>query len=230
MDGPTSTGEAARRDLFTASQVGDLIAAVAFAAERHRDQRRKGEDHRPYVNHVIGVMQLLWDVGGVRDTATLVAALLHDTVEDTGTAPEEIEARFGPEVASIVREVTDDKSLPKDVRKQLQIVHAADASRAAKLVKLADKISQRAGTQHGPACALARVADRRSTSTGRSRSWTGSGAPTPRSRRPSTPPFARRGRPCSARRTRILPAPALVPPSRGRPLSESDSRGRGQIL
>ena len=141
MDGPTSTGEAATGGLFTASQVGDLIAAVAFAAERHRDQRRKGEDHRPYVNHVIGVMQLLWDVGGVRDTATLVAALLHDTVEDTGTAPEEIEARFGFEVASIVREVTDDKSLPKDVRKQLQIVHAADASPAAKSVKLADKIS-----------------------------------------------------------------------------------------
>ncbi len=138
MGGPAD--DVAGQGRFTDAQVGVIIRALAFAAERHRNQRRKGKDHLPYINHLIGVMRILWDVGEVRDPATLVAALLHDTVEDTDTTPDEIEARFGGEVASIVREVTDDKSLPKDVRKQLQIVHAADASAPAKLVKLADKV------------------------------------------------------------------------------------------
>jgi guanosine-3',5'-bis(diphosphate) 3'-pyrophosphohydrolase len=121
--------------------VSALVAAMAFAAWKHQDQRRKGRSHRPYINHPIAVLQLLWDVGRVRDPATLTAALLHDTVEDTDTTLDEIREAFGADVARVVAEVTDDKSLPKAVRKQLQVEHAASVSVPAKLIKLADKIS-----------------------------------------------------------------------------------------
>ena len=78
--------------------------------------------------------------GGVTDVETLCAALLHDTIEDTETLPEELEQSFGAEIRSIVEEVTDDKALPKADRKRLQVEHAAHVSHKAKLVKLADKI------------------------------------------------------------------------------------------
>ncbi|MEZ4400675.1 MAG: HD domain-containing protein [Kofleriaceae bacterium] len=119
---------------------GQLLSALAFAADRHRHQRRKDATASPYINHPIALAEVLWHVGGVRDPVTLVAALLHDTVEDTATSTAELAARFGPEVAATVAEVTDDKSLPKDRRKQLQVEHAPHLSTPAKLVKLADKI------------------------------------------------------------------------------------------
>lgn len=77
----------------------------------------------------------------VQDTPALMAAVLHDTVEDTNTTIQEIEEQFGKAVAGIVVEVTDDKSLSKLRRKQLQIEHAKTASYCARLVKIADKIS-----------------------------------------------------------------------------------------
>jgi GTP diphosphokinase / guanosine-3',5'-bis(diphosphate) 3'-diphosphatase len=116
-----------------------VLSAATFAAERHRDQRRKGKDASPYINHPLALASLLAGCGE-RDPTVLMAALLHDTVEDTATSFEDIERAFGREVADIVREVTDDKSLPKAERKRLQIEHAAHLSRRAKLVKLADKI------------------------------------------------------------------------------------------
>lgn len=119
---------------------GPLLHALSFAAARHRDQRRKDAAASPYINHPIGVATVLWHEGAVRDPVALVAAILHDTVEDTGTTRAELEAAFGPAVAATVLEVTDDKSLPKDRRKQLQIEHAPHLSSAAKLVKLADKL------------------------------------------------------------------------------------------
>lgn len=119
---------------------GAVVSALAFAARKHQDQQRKGRSHRPYINHPIALLQILWDVGNVRDRTTLVAALLHDTVEDTDTTLEEVRRAFGDAVADVVREVTDDKVLPKARRKQLQVEHAASASAAAKLIKLADKI------------------------------------------------------------------------------------------
>ena len=117
-----------------------LIEAIAFAAERHRDQRRKDPERTPYINHPIALMRVLLVEAGVEDPVVLCAALLHDTVEDTGTTPEEIEARFGAEICAVVMEVTDDKGLCKAERKRLQVEHAAGASEAARLVKLADKI------------------------------------------------------------------------------------------
>lgn len=118
---------------------GLLLMAYRFSAEKHSNQRRKDSAESPYINHPIEVAQLLWEVGGVRDADVLLAAILHDTVEDTGTRPDEIRNRFGEDVLSLVMEVTDDKSLPKGERKRLQIETAPHKSFGAKLIKLADK-------------------------------------------------------------------------------------------
>lgn len=117
-----------------------LMRALAFAAEKHRDQRRKDALASPYINHPIALANVLVNEGGVMDPVVLCAALLHDTVEDTETSFEEIEAHFGRAIADVVREVTDDKSQTRERRKELQVEHARHASQAARLVKLADKI------------------------------------------------------------------------------------------
>lgn len=127
-----------------------LLAALQFAAERHRDQRRKGIEASPYINHPIAVTRLLAEVGGVSDPVLLQAAILHDTVEDTETTLDELEARFGPEVRRVVEEVTDNKSLPKQERKRLQIEHAPQRSNRAKQLKLADKSSNLLDIAHRP--------------------------------------------------------------------------------
>lgn len=116
-----------------------LLRAVEFAAEKHRDQRRKGVEASPYINHPIQVAEILATVGKVDDVTTLAAALLHDTVEDTDTSPEDLESVFGSEVAEVVSEVTDDKSLAKAQRKRLQIEHTPRLSDRAKMIKIADK-------------------------------------------------------------------------------------------
>jgi len=118
---------------------GQLFEAIRFAADKHRNQRRRDSAKSPYINHPIEVVQLLWEVGGVRDMSVLLAAILHDTIEDTDARPEEISDRFGEEVLSLVLEVTDDKGLPKARRKRLQIETAPHKSHGAKLIKLADK-------------------------------------------------------------------------------------------
>ncbi|XP_010785226.1 guanosine-3',5'-bis(diphosphate) 3'-pyrophosphohydrolase MESH1 [Notothenia coriiceps] len=117
-----------------------LLETVNFAAEKHRNQRRKDPEATPYINHPIGVARIISHEGGVADIEVLQAALLHDTVEDTDTSFAELEAKFGPIVARIVQEVTDDKSLSKQERKRQQVEHAAHCSRQAKVVKLADKL------------------------------------------------------------------------------------------
>lgn len=118
-----------------------VIQSLAFAAKKHRHQRRKGSDQSPYINHPIDVLDLLWRVGEVRDAEVLAAAVLHDTIEDTGTTPAEIETLFGCRVRDLVLELSDDKSLPDPVRKRLQEEHAPQLSTGARLIKLADKIS-----------------------------------------------------------------------------------------
>jgi guanosine-3',5'-bis(diphosphate) 3'-pyrophosphohydrolase len=120
--------------------VGLVLRAMRFAADKHIDQRRKDSKLSPYINHPIQVAETLWDVGEVRDTDLLVASILHDTIEDTGTKPDEIRAEFGEDVLALVLEVTDDKSLPKQTRKQLQVETALHKTHSAKLLKLADKI------------------------------------------------------------------------------------------
>jgi len=117
-----------------------LLKALAFAAHKHRDQRRKDAEASPYINHPIELADVLVKEGGITDVEVLCAAILHDTVEDTDTKPEELTDAFGSRIARIVAEVTDDKRLPKDERKRLQIEHAPSLSHEAKLVKLADKL------------------------------------------------------------------------------------------
>ncbi len=117
-----------------------LFKALAFSAEKHRTQKRKDIDKSPYINHPIALANILaqrW----VIDENVLCAAILHDTIEDTKTTADELRKNFGEKITSIVLEVSDDKSLEKEVRKQLQIDHAASLSKEAKLVKLADKIA-----------------------------------------------------------------------------------------
>jgi guanosine-3',5'-bis(diphosphate) 3'-pyrophosphohydrolase len=118
-----------------------LLEAASFAARRHTGHYRKGSNSEPYINHPLEVANLLANVGGVDDIDVLIAAILHDTVEDVGVTKDELIERFGERVAGLVLEVTDDKSLPKAERKRLQVEHAPHLSFGAKLIKLGDKIS-----------------------------------------------------------------------------------------
>lgn len=123
------------------TDIAVILRAAAFAAHKHRDQRRKDQAATPYINHPLALATILASEGGVTDAATLAAALLHDTIEDTKTTHAELVQAFGQEVADLVAEVTDDKAIPKAERKRLQAEHAAHLSAKAKLVKLADKIA-----------------------------------------------------------------------------------------
>ena len=118
-----------------------LLKALQFSALKHKNQRRKDIDASPYINHPISLASILCNEAHVTDVEVICGALLHDTVEDTQTTPEELESEFGPVIKNIVMDVTDDKSLKKHERKQAQIDHAAHINDKAKLVKLADKIS-----------------------------------------------------------------------------------------
>lgn len=119
--------------------VDRIFVALQFAARKHKAQRRKGGTHIPYINHPIDVATLLATIGKVTDADILSAAVLHDTVEDTDTTAEEIERTFGPVIAGLVAEVTDDPALTSAQRKERQQAEAPSKSRAAKLIRLADK-------------------------------------------------------------------------------------------
>jgi GTP diphosphokinase / guanosine-3',5'-bis(diphosphate) 3'-diphosphatase len=118
-----------------------ILEAAFFAARKHTHQRRKNIEDIPYINHPLEVAHLLTSVGGISDEDIICAALLHDTIEDTGTRPSEIETRFGVTVVGYVLEVSDNKELPKAERKKLQVTHAGSLSKGATVIKLADRIS-----------------------------------------------------------------------------------------
>ena len=124
----------------TNEELSLLVRALAFAAHKHRDQRRKGAERSPYINHPIALVNVLVNEADVTDSEVIATALLHDTIEDTETTGDEIEAQFGARIRVLVEAVTDDKALDKAERKALQIAKAADLPKQAKLVKLADKI------------------------------------------------------------------------------------------
>lgn len=132
------------------SDIALLMSALRFAADKHRNQRRKDRGASPYINHPIEVASVLATAGGITDAVTLAAAILHDTIEDTETTAGELAERFGGEVCALVLELTDDKRLPKAERKRLQIEHAAAASHRAKLIKMADKICNVRDVTHQP--------------------------------------------------------------------------------
>src|SRR5689334_747173 len=123
------------------ASIEPVLAAASYAAEKHAQQKRKGLSGTPYVNHLLEVAHLIAANSDEADTNLLVAALLHDVVEDTPVTIGEVEERFGSDVAGLVAEVTDDKSLPKEKRKALQVQNAPKKSHRAQLIKLADKIS-----------------------------------------------------------------------------------------
>jgi guanosine-3',5'-bis(diphosphate) 3'-pyrophosphohydrolase len=126
---------------ISALSVQRVLAAAQFAATKHSRQKRKGIDGEPYINHLIEVAGLIAGSTNVPDTDLIIAGLLHDTVEDVGVTLAELEQEFGHDVASLVAEVTDDKSLPKETRKALQVQNAPKKSVRAQVIKLADKIS-----------------------------------------------------------------------------------------
>jgi guanosine-3',5'-bis(diphosphate) 3'-pyrophosphohydrolase len=127
-----------------------VLKAAHFAAEKHAGQRRKGAAAEPYINHLLEVAELVSSALAEPDTNLVIAALLHDAVEDTGVTKEVLVETFGSDVADLVMEVTDDKSLPKAERKRLQIVHASQISVRAQVIKLADKISNLRGILASP--------------------------------------------------------------------------------
>jgi guanosine-3',5'-bis(diphosphate) 3'-pyrophosphohydrolase len=127
-----------------------VMAAAWFAACKHSSQKRKGAAAEPYVNHLIEVAQLVSGALTEPDPGVIMAALLHDTIEDTGVTREELAQRFGSDVADLVVELTDDKSLPKEVRKRLQIENAPKKSVRAQAIKIADKTSNLRGILSSP--------------------------------------------------------------------------------
>jgi hypothetical protein len=123
------------------SEIRALTSALAFAAEAHRNQRRKGAAQEPYINHLIEVLDIIAQTVDDVDTDTLIAALLHDVVEDTYLTFDAVAERFGTHVADVVRENSDDMSIPKDERRRARIAAMAHKSRDARLIKVADVIS-----------------------------------------------------------------------------------------
>jgi len=123
-----------------ASEVRRLTKAFAFAAEAHRNHRRKGASQEPYINHLIEVVDLVASVEG-GDMDVLIAALLHDVLEDTRSGYDELAAAFGERVARIVQEDSDDMTLPKPERRRARLAGISKKSREARLVKFADIIS-----------------------------------------------------------------------------------------
>jgi (p)ppGpp synthase/HD superfamily hydrolase len=122
------------------NDIAKLMRAANFAACKHAQQRRKGENAEPYINHLVEVASLAADATQ-GDADIVIAALLHDVVEDQGVKFADIADQFGPTVAGFVAEVTDDKRKPKQERKDLQVINAPSKSFGASVIKLADKTS-----------------------------------------------------------------------------------------
>ncbi len=133
-----------------AAAIQRILAAAQFAAEKHAQQRRKGAAQEPYINHLIEVARLIADSSDQLDPELIMAAFLHDTVEDTGVTKEELARNFGSDIADLVAEVTDDKTLPKAARKALQVANAPKKSPRGQTLKLADKISNLRSVLHSP--------------------------------------------------------------------------------
>ena len=128
----------------------NLARAADYAARQHVAQRRKGWAAEPYVNHLLEVLALLAEATEGCDVVLLMGGLLHDTLEDTDATYEDLVRHFGEDVAALVAEVTDDKSLKKEERKRLQVETTAGKTNRAKLLKIADKISNLRGLMRSP--------------------------------------------------------------------------------
>lgn len=123
------------------NDIQTIVKAFDFAARKHSGQKRKGSGSQPYVNHLAEVAHLVSQATGGEDVGLIAAALLHDVVEDQAVTSEELTAEFGLDIAALIREVTDDKSIPKAERKRLQIESTPHKSVRARMLKIADKVS-----------------------------------------------------------------------------------------
>ena len=132
------------------TDIARIAQALDFACRKHVHQRRKGEGREPYINHLAAVARLVADATGGGDANLMIAALLHDCVEDQGVTATEVAAAFGDDVATLVMEVTDDKKIPKHERKLAQVEHAARISARARVLKIADKTANLRSIQHSP--------------------------------------------------------------------------------
>jgi (p)ppGpp synthase/HD superfamily hydrolase len=127
-----------------------VLRAADMSARWHVDQRRKGVAKEPYINHLLEVASLVTEATGGTDPNLVIAALLHDAIEDQGITSDMLAREFGQHVADIVMEVSDDKTLPKETRKRKQVESAGHKSREAKFIKLADKTSNLRAVANSP--------------------------------------------------------------------------------
>ncbi len=123
--------------------------AAEFAAHRHTGKARKARPDEPYINHLAEVACILAEVTDGADAELVAAGWLHDTVEDELATHAELTAEFGERIAALVDEVTDDMSLAQAQRRQKQVEDAPHKSPDAKLIKIADKISNVCARIHG---------------------------------------------------------------------------------
>src|SRR5258705_1744897 len=116
-----------------------VLRAADAAARWHVHQRRKGSAQEPYINHLLEVARLVAEATHGKDPDLVIAALLHDAMEDQEVPLELIEREFGKRVAEVVSQVTDDKAQAKDERKKAQVKTAGKKTNDAKIINLADK-------------------------------------------------------------------------------------------
>ena len=145
----TRTGKLAKEQTMS-DQITRIAHALDFAARKHTHQRRKGTHQEPYVNHLAEVAHLVAEATGGEDANLVIAALLHDCVEDQGVKAHEIAALFGEDVANLVMAVTDDKTIDKSLRKQAQVDHAGAIAPRARILKIADKTANLKSILHSP--------------------------------------------------------------------------------
>lgn len=140
-----------------ADEVRLIFNAIDFAAEKHRLQMRKNKDKTPYISHPLGVAYNVAHYGEIKDASVIIGALLHDTMEEMQASFEEIEKHFGKQVASYVRDMTDDKKLSFSERKRLELIKASKTSKGVAEILLADKLYNVNDLLHNPPEAWSRV-------------------------------------------------------------------------
>lgn len=124
---------------FTEADVIEIFDALVYAAKKHKNGVRN-KSYAPYIFHPVIVAKQLIVIGGVHEKDVIIAALLHDTVEKADVTFEQLELKFGPRITGFVREVTDDYSLPKSERRELQILNAPSKTAGAAQIDLSDKL------------------------------------------------------------------------------------------
>ena len=136
-----------------------VLEAASFAARAHAHQLRK-DGVTPYAAHPFRVCLIVRHVFGIDDADILMAALLHDAIEDTTADYEDIKERFGGKIARWVALLSKDMRLPEDEREAAYIATLAAAEPAVKIAKLADIYDNLTDSQHLSAESRRRTVER----------------------------------------------------------------------